>query len=163
MRLGLTPLIQMICLPGLAGCVQPGTAIQMATAMTSFSGVTAAAQPASKEDYVLACSELNGRLGNLYDRYRALEAAQQARQRQSAVMDGVLDAGLGILGTKAATGAGSVSAIRGAQVAMTASDGLVSVMRAEGSASDLKSVNDATMIAQRTAQLERVKFEKGCK
>lgn len=147
----------------LSGCVQPGTATQMATAMTAFGGVTSATQPASKEDYALSCPELSKRLQNLYARYSEVEAEQRVRQRQTAMVDGALGVGLGILGAKAATGAGSVSAIRNTQAVMSAGEGAIGLARAETSATDLKSVNDATIIAQRSAQLERLKFEKGCK
>lgn len=48
------------------------------------------------------------------------------------------------------------------QVAMVAGEGLASLSAAEQNKGQLKTINDGTLIAQRTAQLERVKMEKGC-
>lgn len=151
-----------LCAVTLTGCMPGGTPTQMATAMAGFSGVTQATTPPSKADLALSCKDVNSRLSNLYARYQVLEAEQQAKQRQTAMVDGALDIGLGILGTGMATNAGSVSAIRNAQMATAVGGGAIGLARAESSAVSLKDVNDATAIATRTAQLEKVKLEKGC-
>lgn len=156
-------------LPGLAlcaftfsACMPGGTPTQMATAMAGFSGVTQVGGPPSQADLALSCKDVNARLANLYGRYQVLEAEQKAKQRQTAMVDGALGLGLGILGTGMATNAGSVSAIRTAQTVTTVGGGAISLARAESSAISLKEVNDTTAIATRTAQLEKVKLEKGC-
>jgi hypothetical protein len=151
-----------LCAFTVSACMPGGTPAQMATAMAGFSGVTQATTPPSKADLAMSCKDVNARLGNLYARYNQLEAEQQAKQRKSAMVDGALDIGLGILGTGMATGAGSVSAIRNAQLATTVGGGAIGLARAESSAVSLKDVNDTTAIATRTAQLEKVKLEKGC-
>lgn len=145
-----------------SACMPGGTPTQMATAMAGFSGVTQAATPPSKADLAMSCKEVNARLGNLYARYQVLEAEQEAKQRKAAVVDGALGIGLGILGTGMATNAGSLNAIRNAQMATTVAGGGINLARAETSAVSLRDVNDSTAIASRTAQLEKVKLEKGC-
>lgn len=151
-----------LCAFTVSACMPGGTPTQMATAMAGFSGVTQVGGPASQADLALSCKDVNARLANLYARYQVLEAEQQAKQRQTAMVDGALGLGLGILGTGMATNAGSVSAIRNAQTVATVGGGAISLARAESSAVSLKEVNDTTAIATRTAQLEKVKLEKGC-
>ena len=151
-----------LCAYALSGCMSGGTPTQMATAMAGFSGVTRVGGAPSQADLALSCKDVNARLSNLYGRYQVLEAEQKAKQRQTAMVDGALDLGLGILGTGMATNAGSLTAIRNAQMAMTVGGGAISLARAETSAVSLKGVNDSTAIATRTAQLEKVKLEKGC-
>ena len=150
------------CAVALSALIHGGTPTQMATAMAGFSGVTQAAAPPSKADLAMSCKDVNARLSNLYARYQVLEAEQAAKQRKAAMVDGALGIGLGILATGMATHAGSLTAIRNAQMATTVGGGAIGLARAESSAVSLKEVNHSTAIATRTAQLEKVKLEKGC-
>ncbi len=156
-----TVAVLMLCGCTVSACMPGGTPTQMATAMAGFAGVTQAAAPPSKADLAMSCKDVNARLGNLYARYQILEADQATKQRKAAMLDGALGLGFGILGTGMATNAGSLPAIRNAQIATTVGGGAIGLARAESSAVSLKEVNDSTAIATRTAQLEKVKLETG--
>jgi len=143
---------------GLMGCVPGGGTTGFTTAMAGMGGTMRATEPPSKADYALSCKEVNGRLSNLYARYEKIAAVERAKEQQAALVDGAL----GILGTGMLGNAGSVSAIRNTQAVVAVGQGLSALQAAEASKGQLKTINDSALIAQRTAQLERVKMEKGC-
>ena len=148
----------------LGGCVSGGgTATDMVTATTAIRGVTQATEPPSTEDYELSCGDVSDRLSNLYGRYEELEREQRARQRRASLVEGAVGMGVGVLGGSALANAGSATAVRNVGLATNYGGGaLSSLARQESSTQQLKEVNDAMLIAQRAAQLERVKFDKGC-
>lgn len=147
----------------LSGCVTGGTATDMVTAGAGMQGLVTATQPPSKDDYALSCPVVNQRLGNLYARYTEVEREQRARQRQSAMIGGLIDVGATVVGGSAMANAGSAAGLRNAGLATDAGrSALGAVAGRESSTQQLKDVNDAMLIAQRIGQLEKVKFEKGC-
>ena len=143
---------------GLMGCVPAGGTTGFTTAMAGMGGMMRATEPPSKADYALSCKDVNGRLANLYARYEEIAAVERAKEQQAAIVDGAL----GILGTGMMGNAGSISAIRNTQTVMAVGQGLGALQAAEASKGQLKTINDTSLIAQRTAQLERVKVDKGC-
>lgn len=148
----------------LAGCMGTGgTATDMVTASTATRGLTQATEPPSAADRALSCAAVTTRLDNLYTRYAQIEKEQRSRQQTASLVNGVFDMGASMLGASAIMGAGSVQGVQ--NVAMATNYGrsaLSGVMSAESSTQQLQDINDAMPIAQRAAQLEKVKFEKGC-
>lgn len=149
----------------LAGCVTGGgTATQMVSATTGMRGLVQATEAPSQADYALSCDDVSSRVSNLYARYEELEKEQRARQRQTAMIGGLVDVGATLVGGAALSNAGSVAAIRNTGMAVNAGrSALTGLATQESSTQQLKDVNDSMLIAQRIGQLEKVKFEKGCK
>ena len=147
-----------LMLIGLMGCVPTGGTTGFATAMAGMGGMMRATEPPSKADYALSCKEVNGRLSNLYARYEEIAAVERAKEQKAAIVEGAL----GVLGTGMLGNAGSISAIRNTQTVMAVGQGLGALQAAEANKGQLKTINDTSLIAQRTAQLERVKVDKGC-
>lgn len=148
----------------LSGCVSGGgTATDMVTATAGMRGVMQATEPPTKEDFALSCGAVNQRLANLYGRYAELEAEQRARQRQQAMVGGLLDVGTTLIGGSAIMGAGSATGIQNTAMAVNVGrSALGGLANSESSAQQLKEVNSTMLIAQRAGQLEKVKFQKGC-
>ncbi|MDH2328321.1 hypothetical protein QCN27_15755 [Cereibacter sp. SYSU M97828] len=148
----------------LAGCMgNGGTATQMVSATQGMRGLMQSTEPPTQADYALSCAAVNSRLSNLYARYAEVEAEQRGRQRQQAMVGGLLDVGTTLIGGRAIMGAGSATGIQNTAMAVNyGRSALGGLAQAETSTQQLKDVNDAMLIAQRAAQLEKVKFEKGC-
>lgn len=148
---------------GLAGCVTGGTATDMGSATTGVRGLVQATEPPSKDDFAMTCPAVTGRLANLYTRYAEIEQEQRARQRQSAVLGGIVDVGATLVGGSAMANAGSARALQTAGMATNYGRSAIGALATqESSTQQLKDVNDATLIGTRIGQLEKVKFEKGC-
>lgn len=148
----------------LAGCVSGGgNATQMVSATSGVRGLLQAQEPPSAADYALSCSAVNTRLSNLYSRYETIEAEQRAAQRKQALMGGVLDVGSTLIGANSIMGAGSATGLQNAALATQyGRAALGSVANSESSTQQLKDITDASLLAGRVGQLEKVKFEKGC-
>ena len=149
----------------LSGCFTGGggTATEMVAATTAIRGVTQAVEPPSETDYKLSCNELNMRTGNLYARYAELEKEQKARQRKKNITNGLINTGITVAGIAGMGNAGTLNGVRNVGIATgVARTGLSGVASAETNTQQLKDVTNATLIAQRVNQLERVKMEKGC-
>lgn len=148
----------------LAGCMGGGTAADMMVASTGMKTMMQATQPPSAADMALSCPEVATRLGNLYARYEEIDRQQRARANQAALVDGVLGVGTHLVGGQLLGAAGN--SVQGMQAAAAAtgygSAALGQVITGESSASRLRDVNDASLLAQRIGQLEKVKLEKGC-
>lgn len=145
----------------LANCMGTGTATSFATAQAGLAN--AQAGPAIIEaDLSRSCSELTSMASALYARHEAIVKEANAKQARSNMLGGLASAGLGILGTSALTNAGSINAMRGVaaatSVAQTASDAAI----LNANPTSLKDVTDVTTIANRAAQIERVRMQKGC-
>ncbi len=161
-----TKLAPLAMFVALAGCVAggSGTATDMISATTALNGLSAAKEPPSKEDMALSCAQVGSRLSNLYGRYSEIEREQRGRQRQSELVGGIVGIGATIAGGSALANAGSVTAIRNVGVATSYGRAALTGLAAqESSTQQLKDVNDSMLIAQRITQLEKVKFDKGCK
>ena len=149
----------------LAGCLAggAGTVTDMVTATTAFRGVVGATEPPSESDYKLACRDLNIRTGNLYARYAELEKEQKARARKKNFTNGLINTGIMAAGITGMGNANTVNGLRNIGLATdVAQAGLAGLANAETNTQQLKDVTNATLIAERVAQLERVKMEKGC-
>lgn len=148
----------------LAACMGTGTATDMMVASTGMKNMLQATQPPSEADMALSCAEVQIRLGNLYARYEEIDRQQRARASQAAVVGGVLGVGTHLVGGQLLGAAGN--SVQGMQAAAAAtsygSAALGQVITGETSAQKLRDVNDASLLAQRIGQLEKVKFEKGC-
>ena len=148
----------------LIACAPGGTATDMMVASTGMKNMLQATQPPSAADMALSCPEVTTRLNNLYARYQEVDRQQRARASQAAMVDGVLGVGTHLVGGQLLGVAGS--SVQGMQAAAAAtsygSSALGQVITGETSAQKLRDVNDATLLAQRIGQLEKVKFEKFC-
>ncbi|WP_424753287.1 hypothetical protein [Methylobacterium sp.] len=89
------------------------------------------------------------RLGNLYARYEEIDRQQRARANQAALMEGVLGVGTHFVGGQLLGAAGN--SVQGMQAAAAAtgcsSAALGQVLTGESSASRLRDVNDASLLA----------------
>lgn len=147
----------------LAACMGGGTATDMMVASTGMKNMLQATQPPSAADMALTCPEVTVRLGNLYARYEEVDRQQRARASQAAVVDGVLGVGTHLVGGQLLGAGASVQGMQAAAAATSyGSAALGQVITGESSAQKLRDVNDASLLAQRIGQLEKVKFEKGC-
>lgn len=159
-------MVPLVMAVALAGCVSGGggTATDMISATTALNGLSAAKEPPSKEDMALSCTQVGSRLSNLYGRYSEIEREQRARQRQSELVGGIIGIGATIAGGSALSNAGSVTAIRNVGVATSyGRAALTGLALQESSAQRLQDVHDSLLIARRITELEKVKFDKGCK
>lgn len=153
----------LVTLMTLSGCITGGTTTDFANATTAMRGAMSATEPPSAADYKLSCGDIATRTANLRARYDAIEAEQRAAQRKQGIINAGLGIGATLIGGSAIANAGSVQAINNAATATrVASSALGSLAVQESSSSQLSSVNDATLIATRMAQLQRVAFDNGC-
>lgn len=147
----------------LSACMGGGTATDFVTATAGMRGAINATEPPSEVDYQLSCAEVETRIANLRARYEAIEAEQRAAQRRQGLINGGIEALASVAGASAIANAGSAQAISNAATATNLGRGaLMGLANQESSADQLATINDATLIATRMSQLQRVAFENGC-
>lgn len=153
----ITTTLSALCL---SACVGGGTS-QAIVANSAIGGTLGAAQaPVTEIDVARSCADLNSELSGIYARFEQMQAEEQKRQRRSGFGNGLLNAGISVLGGSAIASAGSADAIRTAGVATDLARGAANASTANSP--DLQSVNSQTALAGRAAQLERTKVQKGC-
>ncbi len=133
----------------LAGCLGSGTAADMMAASTGMKIMMQATQSPSAADRTLSCPEATTRLGNLYARSEEIDRQQRARANQAALVEGVLGVGTHFVGSQLLGPAGN--SVQGMQAAAAVtsygSAALGQVLTGESSASRLRDVNDASLLA----------------
>ena len=148
----------------LAGCMtQPAAPTDMVTAgvpMQSAFGATAAPSPA---DQALTCPELATEIARLQARYDALEAEHHAEQQRQSLVSGGINLGATILGGSLLANAGSAQSIQtvGTGLNLARSGAMAAANQQSGSA-QITAVGEASAIAQRLSQLQRIQFAKNC-
>jgi len=100
--------------------------------------------------------------GSLYARHEEIVKAANAQQAKSSMVGGLLSAGIGIVGGSAMLNSGSVNAMRGVQTATALSQTAADAAVMNANPTSLKDITDVTTIANRAAQIERAKLQKGC-
>ena len=145
----------------LAGCMGSSTATSLATARAGLTN--AQAGPAIVEaDLGRSCPELTSMASALYARHEQIVREANASQARSNMLGGLATAGIGILGGNALMNAGSVDAMRGVQAATALSQTAADAAIMNANPTSLKDITDVTTIANRAAQIERAKLQKGC-
>lgn len=127
----------------------------------SIAGVQRAAQTQpTQQDLARSCSDVQKELDQLYARSEAINKAETARQRKTNLTNGLLNAGLSVVGADAIASAGSAQAISNVGTATTLAGAAVNSSGASGPTS--QTYTQAMALAERSALLERVKLSKGC-
>ena len=148
---------------GLGACSTGTSQVSsMTSAMSAFGGVANAstARP-TKQDLAKSCSTINAELQGLYAQMEKINAAERSRERQQSLTNGLMNAGLSVVGAGAMMNAGSAQALSNIGAATNVA-GTAASSAIGGSGPDQQTVNQATAIAQKSARLERAKLEKGC-
>ncbi len=122
---------------------------------------TVQAEPGSA-DLALSCGEIGSELRTVYARLSEIETAQRAVERKRNVQNGMLNAGISILGAGAIANAGSVNGIRNAGIAVGAAGSVANGARSNGSHEDSRALNEALALQERASLLERIKVKNGC-
>ncbi|WP_171182272.1 hypothetical protein [Ruegeria sp. HKCCD8929] len=130
--------------------------------LQSISGVQRAALAApSEKELAMNCAQIEAELARHYARMEEINRAERARERQTNLTGGLVDAGLSVLGAGAIANAGSAQGIRNVGTA-TNLVGTAAQSATRGSGPNAQTYNEALAISERSAVLERVKLDKGC-
>lgn len=153
-----------IALSMLAGCMtQPAGPTDMVTAGVAMQSAFGATAAPARADQALTCSGLATEITSLQMRYDALEAEHRAEQQRQSLVSGGINLGATLLGGSLLANAGSAQSIRtvGTGLNMARSGAMVAANQQTGSA-QISAVNEASAIAQRLSQLQRIQFAKNC-
>jgi hypothetical protein len=130
--------------------------------LNSIASVQRAAQATPTEkDLAMSCAQIDAELKTLYARTEEINKAERARERKAGLTQGLLDAGLSVVGASAIANAGSAQAISNVGTA-TALAGSASSAAVGSGGPNQKAYNQALALAERSSVLERAKVEKGC-
>lgn len=130
--------------------------------LNSIASVQRAAQTQpTAQDMALSCAQINSELNSLYAKSEEINKAERARERKAGLTQGLLDAGLSVVGAGAIANAGSAQAISnvGTATALAGSAGATAI---GSSGPDQQAYNQVLAMAERSSVLERTKVAKGC-
>lgn len=145
----------------LSGCMGSGTATSLATARAGLANAQAGPE-IIEEDLSRSCSELTSMASALYARHEEIVRQANASQARSNILGGIASAGIGIIGGNALVNAGSIDAMRGVQAATALSQTAADAAIMNANPTSLQDITNVTTIANRAAQIERAKLQKGC-